>query len=108
MTGKQVAKNLRGSRRKWGQSALYDHGAMCVLGLKAFEAGVPTKALKAYDNSYDKELYGEVEDLYALNDNADSKADLIATLESPDYAKTQFDVEGFIKRLKAWWKKHND
>lgn len=111
MTGKQIAANLRGSRRKWTSGQLFDggDGAFCVLGIKAAEAGVKPEFMEAlsagiYENPRGDEVeipYGRfqgVKSLYHLNDDASSKRELIKTLET-EYGDNHFEVEGFVAKL---------
>src|SRR5437660_5743721 len=97
MTGKQIAANLRKSRRRWGRKHLFRNKAYCVLGLKAIEAGVPKEALLKFRGCYPDSLT----DLIALNDGSTSKRDLISVLESGGYAEHNWPVENFIKQLKS-------
>lgn len=104
MTGKQIAKNLRGSRRKWGIRALFDAGekTYCVLGIKAVEKGVSNDVLQWFEGEAELSFadFAGLEDLTIINDGAESKRKLISQLESPSFAKTRYDVEGFVKYLK--------
>ena len=97
MKAKEIAENLRKSRRPWIKGRLYRPGkGYCVLGIKAVEHGVSRSLLGSLNLDVD---YGGVDDLFMLNDNCSSKQELIGRLlEEPNRV---FPVERFIKRLLA-------
>lgn len=106
MTGKQIAANLRKSRRKWGKRSFYnpDFQTYCVLGIKAAEKGVSVKVLRWNEDGDDTVSYddfNELSELVSMNDSSNTKEQLISRLESTDYAKVRFDVEGFVRHLKT-------
>ena len=107
MTGKQIAANLRRSRRSWGTTVLHNRlrRTYCVLGVKAAEKGVSNLTLEWFD-LYDAQEYDnfELETLTDMNDRAESKNALISELEQ-DYANTRFGVERFVAYLLKMQKK---
>jgi hypothetical protein len=118
LTGRQIARNLRKSKRKWGTESLYNEGFYCVLGIKAAEKGVTPAVLEWFDDNNndtlafrdevvsvpDYSVFNELETLTRLNDKADSKQDLIDELETA-YRDVEFAVEAFVKYLKSVQKK---
>ena len=107
MTGKQIAANLRLSRRSWGTTVLHNRlrRTYCVLGVKAAEKGVSNLTLEWFD-LYDAQEYDnfELETLTDMNDGAESKNALISELEQ-DYANTRFGIERFVAYLLKMQKK---
>ena len=107
MTGKQIAANLRRSRRSWGTRRLHSQlrETYCVLGVKAAEKGVSNLTLEWFD-LYDAQEYDnfELETLTDMNDGAESKNALISELEQ-DYANTRFGIERFVAYLLKMQKK---
>jgi hypothetical protein len=108
MTGKQIAENLKGSKRKWGTGSLFAGGFYCVLGIKALEAGVRNTTLQEYDNSNDVKDYASfwaLGHLVGMNDKAKSKKDLITKLLEKRNVRKNFAVEKFVAYLKGLEKK---
>ena len=105
MTGKQIAANLRKSRRRWGRLHLFQDGRYCVLGLKARESGIPNGILVTFCNS-DDPYPKYIIPLLNLNDACRSKQGLISLLNNEHHAKHVYPVERFIKFLKANAKKY--
>jgi len=109
MTGKAIAANLKGTKLPWGKGALYDHEdkQMCVLGIKAYEAGVPKRVLNIYETADDRgdapiiSTFPLLIALTGLNDGCESKQELInRLLLQPE---KDYPVEAFIAALKKWW-----
>jgi hypothetical protein len=127
MTGAQVANNLAHSKKKWTTGSFYDgDGAFCVLGLKANEVGVAKGILEALtdeDSDLDElvaalsDLMGEglpgkpdyntfdnLYELVTLNDDANDKDSLIATLRSKEWRAVVFDIAGYRRALLKYQK----
>lgn len=94
MKGKDIAANLKKSRRKWGIRRLYNskEKTYCVIGIKLAEAGVPLPALGMEKFDYNIGN-GNLETLISLNDASASKAELVEKLESPTYRNMDFPIE---------------
>lgn len=121
MLGKDIAKNLRESKREWGrqklcsvflgltrsgkQKKVYSY---CVLGLKAREAGVSSEFLviaSDYSVLYREAAQGDsdylslLQRVYDLNDKASSKEQLIERFDL--CGDLDYPIERFIKYLKT-------
>lgn len=121
MLGKDIAKNLRESKREWGRQKLcsvflgltrsgkskkiYSY---CVLGLKAREAGVSSEFLVVasdYSALYREAAEGDLDYLmqlqrvYGLNDKAITKEELIQRFDI--CGNLDYPIERFIKYLKT-------
>jgi hypothetical protein len=122
MKGHEIAENLRNSKHRFTTGVLHaftDDGedAFCVMGLKAFEAGVPISRLRKPWNCRNIENASLV---YQINDDAanflvnaarakfpttlpteaERKQAVIDAFDSPKYHDFDFPVEAFIKYLK--------
>ena len=108
MTGKQIAANLRRSRRSWGTRRLHSQlrETYCVLGVKAAEKGVSNLTLEWFELDDNAKEYADfgVETLLDINDGAESKNALISELEQ-EYPDIQFGVERFVAYLLKMQKK---
>ncbi len=106
MTGHEVAENLRTTKLHWTAGVLHKNvngvDYFCVLGMKAFEAGVPIKRLDFAWN------FSSIAEVYVINDTAASpehssearKQACIDAFDSPLYRNVNFPVEEFIQYLK--------
>jgi hypothetical protein len=122
MTGKEIAANLRGTTLKWGRTYLHHinprgEDQYCVLGIKAHERGISDETLHAIDHEpvvgadgekfpykpyhSDGKVRAALSELYNLNDQSESKEELIRKLEYPYNADRNFPVEEFIEYLKT-------
>lgn len=121
MLGKDIAKNLRESKRSWGRlqlcsisKSLTKNGkpkkiySYCVLGLKAREAGVSSEFLVVasdYSVLYREAAQGDLDYLmqlqrvYDLNDKASSKEQLIERFDL--CGDLDYPIERFVKYLKT-------
>jgi hypothetical protein len=120
MKGHEIAENLRNSKYRFTTGQLHrvvdGEDAFCVLGLKAFEAGVPLSRLDATWNVSRLERSDDVSKIYKINDDAartavlyvhkdiesenNAKQAVVAAFDSPEYRDFDFPVEVFIQYLK--------
>lgn len=116
MTGKQIAENLRNSKENWTKRALYrrEKEAFCVLGLKAYEAGVSKNVLEGLAAISEamaergsvlwlklKRAHPDINEIWQINDASITKEDCIAAFEAQ--GEREFPVEAFIDYLKAYY-----
>lgn len=121
MLGKDIAKNLKESKRGWGRlqlcsisKSLTKNGkpkkvySYCVLGLKAREAGVSSEFLviaSDYSVLYREAAQGDsdylslLQRVYDLNDKATTKEELIQRFDV--CGEVDYPIEHFIKYLKT-------
>jgi hypothetical protein len=117
MKGYQIAENLRTTNLRFTTGALHKNingeDYFCVLGMKAFEAGVSISRLDASWDTIRAEKLKLVEQVYGINDCAgrpsagrpfqtmeQRKLAVIDTFDSPRWHDFDFPVEEFIQYLK--------
>jgi hypothetical protein len=133
MTGQEIANNLKNSKELWGRGSLMHRRKwiykeikfgkverekvalkkpfFCVLGLKAYEAGVTLEELDWVTNlrkPSTRSIYDSVPGIYAvykINDECSTKEQVIKAFESPENANEDFPVEKFIENIKDIIKK---
>jgi hypothetical protein len=112
MTGHEIAENLRSSKLGWTTGQLHRKNPdtledeFCVLGLKAFEAGVSIKRL---DTPWrlPEELSLPISIVWHVNDSTYSVAGLRTkeavadAFDSPSHRDVDYPIEAFIEWLKS-------
>ena len=119
MTGHEIAENLRTTKLRFTTGVLHKvvdgEDYFCVMGMKAFEAGVPISRL---DKTWNCCQIPNASKTYEINDDAanfvvaqrraefsiateeEKKQNVIKVFDSPQWHDFNFPVERFIQYLK--------
>jgi hypothetical protein len=103
MTGKEIAKVLRKTRKKWGRKRLYnpEHNTYCVLGVLASRRGASKRVLAALDQRWDINFDDSLglHDLIDLNDTSAFKEQVISALETK-FKDKRWPIGRFMKEIR--------
>ena len=121
MKGHEIAENLRNSKHRFTTGSLHKvvdgEDAFCVMGLKAYEAGV---SLRRLDETWNCSHIENAVMIYQINDNAANgaisasryfdyneierenirKQAVVKAFDSPKWRDFDFPVEAFIEYLR--------
>jgi hypothetical protein len=108
MKGYEIAENLRTTKLRWTTAMLHQvidgEDYFCIIGMKAFEAGVPISRL---DQPWSCKAFPSASWAYNINDDAgralnpdERKQAVINKFDSLQWRDVDFDIEGFIQYLK--------